>query len=318
MSATATRLEVPGHGAEDVVVEPSGDALTGTEDGAVVRVSRDGSLTEVGRTGGRPLGLELLDEDRLVVADAERGLLALDRRDGRVEVLATEAAGRPIGVCNNAAVGAAGEIWFSDSSAVHPLARWRADLVERTASGRLLCRRADGDVEEHLSGLDFANGVALAADGSFVVVAETGARTVRRLWLTGDRAGTDDLLVADLPGYPDNVSLGSDGLVWVALASPPVAALELLRAHAPAGLRRALRRVPPALLPAPIRQVHAQAYDATGRLVHDVVLPPHDFHMVTGVREHDGWLWLSSLEESALLLVEGALDAPPGAVVGPV
>ena len=38
--------------------------------------------------------------------------------------------------------------------------------------------------------------------------------------LTGNRKGMRDLLCSDLPGYPDNIARGSDGLVWLALASP--------------------------------------------------------------------------------------------------
>ncbi|KQT89651.1 strictosidine synthase [Marmoricola sp. Leaf446] len=309
------RLAVPGHGAEDVVVDEQGHGITGTEDGAVLRVSPDGSVTRLGHTRGRPLGIELLDEDRLLVADAERGLLTMHRRTGAVEVLVTEVAGRPLRVCNNAAVAADGSVWFSDSSAVHPLARWRADLLEATCTGRLLRRAPDGAVEEHLTGLDFANGVALSPDGSAVHVAESGARTVVRLWLSGPRAGTRDLFAADLPGYPDNLSTGSDGLVWVTIASPPVAALERLRAHAPAAVRRLGRHVPEALLPGPVRSVHVQAYRPDGTLVHDLRLPATDFHMVTGVREHQGRLWLASLEEAALATVELAAGRVPGAPV---
>lgn len=294
------RLPVPGHGAEDVVVDEQGHGITGTEDGAVHRVAPDGSVTRVGHTRGRPLGIELLDDDRLLVADAERGLLAMERATGRVEVLVTEVAGRPVRVCNNAAVAADGSIWFSDSSAVHPLSRWRADVLEATRTGRLLRRTAEGGVEEHLTGLDFANGVALAPDGSSVVVAESGSRAVVRLWLTGPRAGTRDAFAEDLPGYPDNLSTGTDGLLWVTLASPPVGALEQGRRRVPVALRRLARGLPEALLPSPVRSVHVQGYGFDGTLVHDVRLPATGFHFVTGVREHHGTLWLASLEEAAL------------------
>ena len=96
----------------------------------------------------------------------------------------------------------------------------------QTRSGRLLRRDPDGRVEVVLDGLAFANGVALSASEDFVVVAETGARTVVRRWLTGGHAGMRDLLCADLPGYPDNVSRGSDGLLWVALPGPVEPLLE--------------------------------------------------------------------------------------------
>jgi hypothetical protein len=55
--------------------------------------------------------------------------------------------------------------------------------------------------------------------------------------------------------------------------------------------------------------VRAQAYDDAGRLVHDVIEDARGYHMVTGVREHQGEVWLGSLEESALAVV--SLTAVP-------
>jgi sugar lactone lactonase YvrE len=297
------RIEVPAMGAEDVLVDEDGQLWTGTGDGSVWRLSRTGAVHLVGNTGGRPLGLELLDEDRILVADAEVGLLAMRRTTGVVQRLATEVDGRRILVCNNSAVAANGDIWFSDSSTVYPLSRWRCDFAEDTRTGRLLCRRADGSVEVHLEGLAFANGVALSADESFVCVAESGGRTVVRLWLTGERAGTRDLLVDDLPGYPDNIALGSDGLIWVAVASPYDRLVDLIQHRAPVAARRIVTRVPKRLQPSPKQTVRVQAYDAEGRLVHDIDADAGNFHMVTGVREHNGEVWLSSLEEAALAVV---------------
>ena len=98
----------------------SSDGLvyTGTEDGASSGSATDGSrIDRVGFTGGRPLGLELLPDGRLLVCDADRGLLALDPYDGRHRDPGRPASsGRRMGFCNNAAVAADGDIWFSDSS----------------------------------------------------------------------------------------------------------------------------------------------------------------------------------------------------------
>ena len=67
---TPRRIEVPAMGAEDVVIDDRGIAWTGTEDGSVWRVAKDGAVRRVGNTGGRPLGIELYGEDRLLIADA--------------------------------------------------------------------------------------------------------------------------------------------------------------------------------------------------------------------------------------------------------
>ena len=297
------RIEVPAMGAEDVVIDAHGIAWTGTEEGSIWRVAKDGAVRRVGNTGGRPLGIELFGEDRLLVADADAGLLAISTITGVVERLVTEVDGHRMVFCNNAAGASNGDIWFSDSSTVYPIEKWKADFVENTRTGRLLCRRADGTVEVHLDGLAFANGVALPIDESFVCVAETARRTVVRLWLTGERAGARDLLVDDLPGYPDNIARGSDGLIWVSLASPRDPVVERLQS-APLWVRKSVTRIPEALQPKPKRTVRVRAYADAGTLVHDVDVSTESYHMVTGVREHDGRVWLGSLHEPAIAVVD--------------
>jgi sugar lactone lactonase YvrE len=303
MSERVTVHPVPAMGAEDVVVADNGLVYTGTGDGSVFSVRPDGSRVElVGRTGGRPLGLELLPDGRLLVADAHEGLLAMETGSGEVERLVDSVNGHRMMFCNNAAVAANGDIWFSDSSTRFSIERWKDDFVQDTRTGRLYCRRADGTVEKHLDGLAFANGVALAADESYVAVAETGARTVVRLWLSGERAGQRDFLCRDLPGYPDNIARGSDGLIWVTIASPRDPLVELLQ-RSPLPLRRVVTKVPEAIQPKPKRTVRVMAFDDAGEVVHDVSGDASGFHMVTGVREHDGQLWLGSLHEPAVAVI---------------
>jgi sugar lactone lactonase YvrE len=114
---TLTVVPVPGPGAEDVLVGPDGTVYTGTGDGSIFAVSPDGNLIRrIANTGGRPLGLDLLAEDRLLVCDSQRGLLAVPLAGGAVEVLAGTVAGVPMRLCNNAAVLGDGTIFFSDSS----------------------------------------------------------------------------------------------------------------------------------------------------------------------------------------------------------
>jgi sugar lactone lactonase YvrE len=292
---------VPAMGAEDVVVADNGLVYTGTEDGSVFSVRPDGSRVElVGHTGGRPLGIELLPDGRLLVADAHEGLLAMETATGKVERLVDTVNGRRMVFCNNADIARNGDIWFTDSSAHFSIERWKDDLVQDTRTGRLYCRRADGTVEKHLGGLRFANGVALAADESYVAVAETTGRTVVRLWLTGERAGQREYLCEDLPGYPDNISRGSDGLIWVTIASPPDPLVEKVLHRAPLALRKMATKVPDALQPKPKRTVRVMAFDDAGACVHDLHGEADRYHVVTGVREHDGKVWLGSLYEPAV------------------
>ncbi|WP_109506229.1 SMP-30/gluconolactonase/LRE family protein [Nocardioides speluncae] len=300
--------QMPAMGAEDVVVglggKHEGAVFTGTEDGSIYRLSHDGARVDrVAHTGGRPLGIEVDPDGRLLVCDAHRGVLRVDPDSGGVEQLTDRVNGVKMMFCNNAAIATSGDVWFSDSSKHFSIEKWKDDFVQNTRTGRLLVMRPDGRVEVKLERLAFANGVALARGESYVAVAETGARTVARLWLTGAKAGQRDFLATDLPGYPDNIARGSDGLIWVTIASPTDAVVERLQ-QAPMWVRRQVTRIPERAQPKPKRTVRAQAFDDTGALVHDVDVETSDYHMATGVREHDGRVWFGSLHEPAVAVVD--------------
>jgi sugar lactone lactonase YvrE len=305
-------IPVPGPGAEDVVVgtrgADEGAVFTGTEDGSIFRTSYDHrKIDRVAHTGGRPLGIEIDPDGRLLVCDAHLGLLRVDPASGGVEAITDSVAGRRMVFCNNAAIATDGTIWFSDSSTKYGIEKWKNDFVENTRTGRLLKMSTDGTIDVVLDGLAFANGVALSKDEDFVAVAETGARTVVRHWLTGNRAGMRDLLCQNLPGYPDNIARGSDGLIWVSIASPTDALVERLQ-KGPVPLRKAVTRIPEALQPKPKQTVRVMAFDDEGTTVHDIdvkaLYPGAAYHMVTGVREHDGRVWMGSLHEPAIAVYE--------------
>ncbi|GAA4717394.1 SMP-30/gluconolactonase/LRE family protein [Phytohabitans rumicis] len=292
-------LPVVGAGPEDVAAHPDGSLYTGVEDGRILRVRPDGGPAEVvAETGGRPLGVEVTADGALLVCDAYRGLLQVDPGTGQVRPRAVEG----IFLCNNAAIAADGTVYVSDSTRRFTLAHWRADLMEHSGTGRLLRLTPGGDLEVLLDGLHFANGVALAADESFVAVAETGAYRITRLWLTGPRAGERDTLVDNLPGFPDNLSTGSGGRIWVAIGSPRNRLLDWAHARTP-WVRKAVWALPEALQPGPVRTAWAMAVDGDGRVVADLQGGGDRYHFVTGVREHAGTLYLGSLVEGAVAAV---------------
>lgn len=308
---TLTVVEVGAYGAEDVLVALGGRhegwVFTGTEDGGIHRVRHDGQqVVHVASTGGRPLGLEWLPDGRLLVCDARRGLLAVDVDGGGVEVLPADTGDSPFVFCNNAAVADDGTVYVSDSSSVHGIDTWKAEVLELTGTGRLLRRSPDGSVDVVLSGLQFANGVALGADDTWVVVAETSVRRLQRVYVAGSRAGQSEVFADGLPGFPDNIARGTDDLVWVTIASPADPVVETLQ-KAPLWLRKGVLRLPEKAQPAPKRTIRVQAFDDDGHLVHDVHLTdPADtgrFHMPTGVREHDGRVWMGSLHEGAVAVL---------------
>lgn len=292
-----------GYGTEDVLVRADGQVLTGVEDGRLLAIDPvTGAESIATHTHGRPLGIEHHPHGGYVVADSTRGLLHVGD-DGVVTVLSDSYGGSRFIFCNNAAVAADGTIYFTDSSTKFGFEHWRGDLLEHRPTGRLFRRDPDGTLTVLLDGLAFANGVALAADESFVVVAETAGYALRRVWLTGERAGAAEPFGPTLPGFPDNISTGEDGNIWVAIASPRDHALDLLLPRAPM-LRSVVWSLPQRFQPQPQSVIHIQAYAADGSLVHDVAGRHDGFGKPTGVRQVGRQVWMGSFEQTTIAVFD--------------
>lgn len=292
------RLDLPAEGPEDVVVDQDGQVYAGVAGGRVLRVDPDtGAVETVGNTGGRPLGLAICPDGSILVCDSRRGLLRMDGAD--VTVLVDQVDGERLNFASNVVRAEDGTIYFTASTRRFDLEHYRGDLLEHSGTGRLFRRDPSGEVHTLLDGLQFANGVVLAPDGSCVVVAETGGYRVTRYWLTGPKAGTAEPFVENLPGFPDNMSLGSDGLLWVSLASPRNPLLDMLL-PLPGVLRQLLWLLPEPLLPKPIRTTWVMAFDFAGTQVHDLQSDTADYSMVTSVAEHAGRIYMGSLQERAI------------------
>lgn len=298
--ADLTVVPVPGNAPEDVVVDAAGNIWTGVDDGRIVRISPDGQPTVVGETGGRPLGLAVARDGRLLVCDSPRGLLAMDTDSGKFETLVEEVDGRHLQFCSNVTETPDGTIYFTESTSAFTYPHFKGAIMEARPRGSLFRRDADGTVLTVVPGLYFANGVTQTADGSALVFAETQGRRLSKYWLTGPQAGAVTTLVANLPGYPDNISTGADGRIWVALVSPVNAAAEWLAPRAPA-LRKLLWKLPDRLQLQIKPEVWAVAFDPdSGEAIAGLHSKHPSFGMVTGLVESDGKLWMGCIGAPAV------------------
>ena len=301
MDAALVVVGLSGDAPEDVVADTEGNIWTGVEDGRLMRLAGDGTGAQViADTRGRPLGLAVARDGRLLICDSRRGLLRCDPTSGKLETLVSQVARRPLAFCSNVVEASDGTIFFTQSAEGFGYEYYKGAVLEARATGSLFRRNNDGTVDVLASGLYFANGVTLTADESAVVFAESMGCRLSKYWLTGQRAGSITALVTELPGYPDNISTGSDGRIWVALASERNRVSEWLLPRTPIA-RKLLWRLPYRWMPDLKPTVWAVAFDPDdGHVVNQLRTTHPAFGLVTGVAETRGRLWLGCIGAPAL------------------
>ena len=288
------------NGPEDIAVDNNGTVYTGLEDGRIVKISPDGEVVTFAETGGRPLGLQWGPRGDLIVADGGRGLLTVNL-EGEVTVLVPRAETVPLEMADDLDVSSSGLIYFSDATGSEVGMDYYQDLMIHRPLGRLLrFNYYTDDLEVLLTGLYFANGVALSPDEDFVLVSEMSEYRITRLWLKGPRVGDRDVFADNLPGFPDGISGDGDGNYWVAMVSPrmwfvdnivlPNLWLRKLLMHLPTWTR--LKGASYAL----IIQLNSE-----GEIVESLHDPSgKSLSGITNVVERDGKLYIGTLEGDAI------------------
>jgi sugar lactone lactonase YvrE len=174
------------------------------------------------------------------------------------------------------------------------------EILEHRPNGRLLAYDpGTGRTRLVLGDLYFPNGIAVAPDNSFLLVAEMGMYRVLKVALTGPNAGSSEVLIDNLPGFPDGVAAGTDGIFWVTIVSPRDPLADTVLFPHPF-LRKVIRRLPAALMPAPKNYGFVLGLDKDGTVVYNLQDPTGAFGQVTNVVEHDGTLLMGSLSEDAV------------------
>lgn len=309
------------------ILAHGGWLYTGLHNGDVIKLDPQGrQQTVVLNTGGRPLGLAIDARGRLLVADAMKGLLRVtgEGAEARTETLLTAVAHPvpqdPVRYADAVEVGPGGTLWLTDASR-----RFGAkalggtfeasvlDILEHSCSGRLIAQDpVTLQARVALDGLCFPNGLAFTADGKHMLLSETGTYRILKLDLaklslvrtasgnTGVptlaqamQQGAATVLLDNLPGYPDNLTRGQGGRVWVGLTKPRSPVIDAA-ARYPL-LRSITLRLPRALWPVPKAYGHLIAFDDNGTVLADLQDPQGAYPETTAATEADGKLFVQSL-----------------------
>ncbi|XP_043092623.1 adipocyte plasma membrane-associated protein [Puntigrus tetrazona] len=225
-------------GLESFTADQNGNIYTGSVDGKLWRIS-NGSLSFVTQMGqnipecgtsmdyepvcGRPHGLRLDRNGQLIVADSYQGLFKVDPWTGEKTLLYSSkvgADGIPFGFLNGLEISKDGTVFFTDSSSKWGRRHVRYEVLETNHLGRLLSfDPVTGRVRVLLDSLYMPNGFAFSPDEDFLLLAETSVARITKFWLKGPKAGTKEVLLNNMIGYPDNIRLSDRGTFLVGITT---------------------------------------------------------------------------------------------------
>jgi sugar lactone lactonase YvrE len=300
----------PEVGPEHIEFGPDGMLYTGTLSGAVLRLDPAGGEPQVvTRTGGRPLGLAFDANGQLLIADAMRGLLAVDAA-GTARVLTDSVDGTPILFADAVVVASDGMVILTDATqrlSPREYGTFDAalfDILEQSCTGRVLeFDPAGGSTRVVAQGLCFPNGVALSSDEQSLLIAETGTYRVLKIARSahaldaGEALRTNapgvSVVIDNLPGFPDNLTRGADGRYWTGFTKPRSATIDSIAGRP--WLRALTLRLPKSLWPVPPAYGHVIAFDEQGKVLLDLQDPAGNLPETSGATEHGGQLYVQSL-----------------------
>ncbi len=285
---------------EGVAIDREKRLYAGTKDGRIIRYDREGKRPEVFvEIGGWPLGIAFDAVGNLIGCNGKHGLRSV-APDGAIATLTVAQGGVPFRNVDGLAIAPDGTIYFTDVSKKFTDDQYMDDLLEHRPNGRLLAYDpASRRTRLVLDGLYFPNGVAVAPDNTFLILAEMGMYRLLRVPLSGPRIGIPEVFIDNLPGFPDGLCTGNNGVFWVTIVSPRDRLADTVLFPRPP-LRKVLRRLPRALMPAPKNYGYVLGVNGNGAIVHNLQDPTGTFGQITNVLEHDGKLYMGSLSEDAV------------------
>lgn len=306
-------------GPEDVILDRHDNLYAGSRHGDIIRFfAPDYERMEIfAHIGGTPLGMAFDRQDNLYVCIGGMGLYRVTP-DRKVEKATDETNRSYTSINDDSRLRLAddlditddGRIFFSEATVRFEMHEWATDGLEARGNGRIICFDTNtGKTHTVIRDLKFPNGVCIASDGISFLFAETWGCTVKRYWFDGPKKGKTEIVLENLPGFPDNINNSSDGNYWMSLVGMRCPALDLAWKMPGFRKRMAKRVARDEWLFPNINTGCVLKFNEKGEVLETMWdLGGQNHPMITSMREHRGYLYLGGIMNNRVgrLKLEGA------------
>jgi len=122
---------------------------------------------------------------------------------------------------------------------------------------------------------------------------------VLRFWLRGEKAGTSEVFIDNLPGFPDGISSNGKDKYWLALVTPRDSFFDRILPHP--FLRKMVMRLPKFFRPAPKRYSFVLGLSLDGKVIDNLQNgAPDCYAEIANAVERNGSLYFGSIAEKTV------------------
>jgi len=290
-------------GPEDVILDAAGNLYCGSRHGDVIRFfAPDYKKWDVyAHIGGHPLGHAFDRDGNLIVCVSGMGLYKVTPQQEIVK-LSDETNRSWLSIIDDSRMRLAddldiapdGRIFFSEATIRFDVSEWMVDSLEARPNGRIICYDPrTATTRTVISKLLFPNGICMTHDGQSFLFAESWGCRITRFWFDGPKKGRSEVIMPNLPGYPDNINRSSDGHFWCAFVGMRAPTFDLAL-RMPGFRKRMVERVPHDDWIYPNMNSGCVIKFDLGGNVLDCLWDRNGVNhpMITSMREHQGYLYL--------------------------
>ena len=293
-------------GAEDMILDREDNLYCGNRHGDIMRFfGPDHTRHEIfAHVGGQPLGLAFDRDGNLDVCIGGMGLYQItpERKlnklsDETNRTLFSVVDDLRLRLADDLDIAPDGRVFFSEATIRFEMHEWPVDALESRGNGRIICYEPKtGKSHTEVSNLIFPNGICMLPDGEFFFFAETFGCRVSRYYYGGPKKGRLEIVIDNMPGYPDNINRASDGNYWLAIVGMRSPALDLAL-RMPGFRRRMARRcAPDAWMYPNLNTGCVIKFNEKGEVLESLWdLGGKNHPMITSIREHKGVLYLGGI-----------------------
>lgn len=252
----ASKIDLNGWlGPEDIVFDSLGNLYCGVHnedftDGCILKIDNKGNIEKYYNAGSWVAGLHFDKNYNLIALSHKEGLISINANKETTILANKDENGNKFLIPNGLEIASDGKIYFTNTSQIEPytIKYGKKLILEMIPRGALYCYDPISQkITTLINGTYFGNGIVLSKDESYFLMVETSKYRIIKYWLKGDKKGTSEVFIDNLPGFPNGISIRENGTYWLGFTTIRNEALDKI--HPKVGMKKFVYGLPEFLQP---------------------------------------------------------------------